>query len=1455
MKKRVLKGTRKANTMMALVCSITVSLTGPRAHSQNLVVDGDTTTIDTDTSAGNIVVGTNSGDTGTLTVTFDTIGDFSTLTGAGTLTVGSSGTGTLNVDGGNVSNTGTGYIGLSTGSNGTVNVLDGTWANGGNLTVGYAGTGTLNVTGGTVSNAGGVVGLDAGSNGTVNVGYGTWANSGDLKVGDAGTGILTIVDSGLVTVSGNLTRGSLGTINLNAGGTLQIGTGGTTGALLGGTGALTNDGSLIFKRSDASTYSGVLSGSGVVEKQGTGTLTLSGPNTYSGGTTLTAGTLALGNAGAIGSSGTISFGGGTLQASGSNTTDYSARFSNADSQQYKIDTNNLNLTLASDLTSSGGSFTKRGLGTLTLSGTNTYSGGTTLTGGTLALGSAGAIGSAGTISFGGGTLQATAGNTTDYSARFSNTNIQQYKIDTNSQNLTLASALTSVGGSFTKLGAGTLTLTGANTFSGGILISEGTLSVGSGSTTGSIISAVENNSILAFNRSDDALTYTAVISGTGAVTKSGAGTLTLTGANTYTGGTTISAGTLSVGSGSNSGSITGDVANSGTLTFNRSGVLTYDGIVSGTGAVTKSGAGTLTLSGANTYTGGTTVSAGTLQFAKAASLYNGNTTLWTAANLTVASGATAAFNVGGSNEFTSGNLDTLVALGSSTNGFQSGSVIGLDTSSGNFSYDSVIANPNGGINGRSLTKLGSNSLILSGANTYTGATTVSAGVLNIQNADALGTTAAGTSVTSGAALQIEGGITVGAEALALRGGGITNTGALRNISGTNTYAGLVTLGASTRINSDAGTLTLSNTGTITGSSVVLTVGGAGNTRINSILGWTGNLVKDGSGTLTLTRDNTYSGATAVNAGVLNIQSANALGVTTGSTNVTVGAALQIEGGITTAAEALTLRGTGVNTDGALRNISGDNTYAGLVTLGEATRINSDAGTLTLSHAGTITGATRGLTVGGAGNTTIASIIGTTSGTLTKDGAGTLTLSGANTYTGATTVSAGILNLRNATGLGTTVGSTTVSNGATLQLQGGITVGAEALSLNGSAASGQTGALVNVSGTNTYGGAVTVTSSSSISAASGSVLNLTGGVVKNGTVATFNGGGTINVNTVAISGSSVNSDLVIDGTTVNVGVASTYNGPTFIRNSGTLNANVTDALPTANGRTAVTFDGTGTSVLSLGAAQSVASLTSAGAATVTLGANTLTVGTSTGSTSFDGIIGGTGGLIKDGTSTQVLTGANTYSGATTVSAGTLLINGNQSTANGAVSVSAAATLGGTGTVGGATAVNSTGVHSVGAVATGGANGVAKQTFSSSVTYDSGSIFEWNLAAVPAESGRGTSYDAVNATSLGSTTGAIFRVVLNGAQDFTSTFWDSNRTWSDIYKTGDAGSNLSIASIFSGDVQYYNGGGSALTSIGIPTTQGAFTFSGSDLKWTAVPEPSSALAGLLIGAGLLRRRRTA
>jgi autotransporter-associated beta strand protein len=145
---------------------------------------------------------------------------------------------------------------------------------------------------------------------------------------------------------------------------------------------------LVVGGSANTTFSGVInSGSGVIglTKSGNGTLTLTGASGFTGGVAINAGTLGVGSANALGSSGTISFGGGTLQYSGGHTTDYSGRFSNAANQQYSIDTNGQNVTLASNLTSSGGSFTKLGGGNLILSGSSTYSGATTVSAGRLSV--------------------------------------------------------------------------------------------------------------------------------------------------------------------------------------------------------------------------------------------------------------------------------------------------------------------------------------------------------------------------------------------------------------------------------------------------------------------------------------------------------------------------------------------------------------------------------------------------------------------------------------------------------------------------------------------------------------------------------------------------------------------------------------------------------------------------------------------------------------------------------------------------------------------------------------------------------------------------------------------------------------------------------------------------------------------------------------------------------------
>jgi autotransporter-associated beta strand protein len=245
--------------------------------------------------------------------------------------------------------------------------------------------------------------------------------------------------------------------------------------------------------------------------------------------------------------------------------------------------------------------------------------------------------------------------------------------------------------------------------------------------------------------------------------------------------------------------------------------------------------------------------------------------------------------------------------------------------------------------------------------------------------------------------------------LTLNGTGTAANGALENVSGSNTYSGLITLGSNSTIGSDAGTLTLSNTGTITGSGDNLTLTGSGNGTLASFIGTnTGTLTKSGSGTWTLTGANTYTGVTNVNAGALNIHNGSAL-ADTASVTVASGAALQLQGGIsTTAAVGLTLNGTGTATNGALENVAGSNTYSGLIALGSNSTIGSDAGTLTLSNTGTIIGSGNNLTLTGSGNGNLASIIGTGAGTLAKSGSGTWTLNGANTYTGETVVNAGTL---------------------------------------------------------------------------------------------------------------------------------------------------------------------------------------------------------------------------------------------------------------------------------------------------------------------------------------------------------------------------------------------------------------------------------------------------------------
>ena len=476
------------------------------------------------------------------------------------------------------------------------------------------------------------------------------------------------------------------------------------------------------------TYAGTVEGTGVLTKIGGGTLTLTGTNTYSGGTNVNVGAVAVSADNALGAAtGPLTFNGGTLRFNSSfNLSPTRAITLNAANGGFAgggtFDTNGHVSTISQGIVGAGGlveADSSGGAGRLILTGLNTYAGGTTINAGTLQLGNGGTTGSIlgnvadnGMLAFnrsdvvtfpgvvsstglliqaGSGTTILTAANTYSGGTTISAGTLQLGNGGTSgsitgnvadngalvfdrSDSVSFPGVVSSAG-SVTQMGSGTTTLTGNNSYTGGTTINAGTLQLGTGGTTGSILGNVADNGTLAFNRSD-VVTFPGVVSGTGLLTQAGSGTTILTAANTYTGGTTISAGTLQLGNGGTSGSVTGNVADNGTLAFDRSDSVSFPGVVSGAGSVIQAGAGTTILTANNPYTGGTAVSAGTLVIGDPA---NPSAALSGGGPITVASSATLG-GYGSVNGSVTNN--GTVTAGSATPGFGT-SVAGTFTIIGN----------------------------------------------------------------------------------------------------------------------------------------------------------------------------------------------------------------------------------------------------------------------------------------------------------------------------------------------------------------------------------------------------------------------------------------------------------------------------------------------------------------------------------------------------------------------------------------------------------------------------------------------------------------------------------------------------------------------------------------------------------------------------------------------------
>ncbi len=418
----------------------------------------------------------------------------------------------------------------------------------------------------------------------------------------------------MLTLSGANTF--TGSVAVNAG-TLSIGSGTTSGALAAN---IANSSALVFNRSDASTYSGVISGAGSVEKKSAGTLTLSNTNTNTGGLTVSGGAVSFNTSAQLGAStNAITLNGGGLQWTSNFVSDISTtRTITIGSAGAKFDVGVYNVTLARNFGNGGsGGLTKAGLlnsiDSLIITGSPTYTGLTTVNAGFLIIGNNGTT----------GTLPGDAAVVGTGSLLIKRSNAYNY------------AGSISGAGVVSQEGAGTTSLTGAHTFTGNLQVVAGTLSIGNGGSTGSVATngiVTSSGATLKWDTTTNT-TYSGIISGAGALHKSSASTLTLTGANTLSGTSTVSTGTLQLGNGAATGSIAGPVSIStgATLSINHSDNVAFP--------YTISGAGTLTLSGTHARTGNTTVSAGTLSMSSAA--------LGDAADVSIASGATLNLNFSG----------------------------------------------------------------------------------------------------------------------------------------------------------------------------------------------------------------------------------------------------------------------------------------------------------------------------------------------------------------------------------------------------------------------------------------------------------------------------------------------------------------------------------------------------------------------------------------------------------------------------------------------------------------------------------------------------------------------------------------------------------------------------------------------------------------------------------------
>jgi fibronectin-binding autotransporter adhesin len=688
-----------------------------------------------------------------------------------------------------------------------------------------------------------------------------------------------------------------------------------------------------------------------------------------------------------------------------------------------------------------------------------------------------------------------------------------------------------------------------------------------------------------------------------------------------------------------------------------------------------------------------------------------------------------------------------LTIGNGTNnGFVNAATAGGELILQNFSANALTVNSviTNNTTASSLTTGGTGTTVLTGANTYTGTTVVASGVLNIRNVASLGDAVAGTTVTNGAALEIQGGLTFASEGLTLVGSGIGNGGALRSVSGTNTYSGVITLTGDTRINADADSLTLSGGIPQPVSATVTATGGAsGQATINTAsttglaLGqWvTGTNIPNGSVITAIVNNTSFT----INQNLTGTASGNyaATNAPTWSGTLSLGGA----GNINANAPIVgSFPLTGILKDGAgTLTMNAANAYNGATVISQGTlKLGNNAGLGTNIGKTTImSGATLDIAGFKAGTATVGDEVIEVSGT-GVGGLGAIVNTGASqsnafsniTMLGNTTFSANnrwdvTSGTFNAGGFDITkigireavIKNSAVTNPGNIIVNDGI-FRLEGAGTNWNPVTTKTATVASTGNMNIWdntGANISnlnyVLNGGTLSADSGSnvVTNLTGNVTLNNnssinaaisaflantTVSLTLSGQITGVAGFTFSGKSTNGT----GTLTLTNTANDYAGNTTIASS-TLKVGAASVIPDGTGKGNVIINGGATQAGTLdlnGFDETINGLS--GTSNTVVGevvnnatgtARTLTVGAGNSTASFAGIIrdntSGTGtlALTKTGSGTQTLTGGSTFSGGTLINAGTLSVNNalGSATGSGSVTVANTGTLAGSNGSGG------------------------------------------------------------------------------------------------------------------------------------------------------------------------------